>query len=328
MAPRLIAALAAASLTLAAPAAADARRSLRAFSSCDQLLDFARDHGETMARTGWTPPVVAGAPLPATTQEDTGTAPQQQAAAPTKTAPDFSDTNVQEEGVDEPDVIKTDGSRAYAVANGVLHVVDVRSDPPRLLGTLKLADGSGHELLLRGDRLLVLQNAVLPLEQPAPAPGPDQPTARPSLSVAPYYGRPVARLTEVDVKDPAAPKVLRTDRVDGSYVTARRTGDVARVVISSPARAFEILPAAGTAAGRGTAIGKARLSAFRPRAFSRDRARGRTALYPIVPCREVRRPVSTFAGLNTVTVLTIDLDKGLPAIDTDAIMADAETVYG
>jgi hypothetical protein len=313
--------------TTAAPALAEAKAPrLKAFASCDQMLGFARAHAATMVGTGWTPQVagpgrVIAQPLPAT-QEDTGTAPQQQSVAGAPAAPDVSDTNLQEAGVDEPDVIKTDGKRAYAVANGVLHVVDVRSDPPRLLGSLKLQEGSGHELLLHGSRLLVLQNAFLAGEQPQP-----QPVARPSRSLVPVFGRPVARLTEVDVSDPAAPAIVRADRVDGSYVTARRTGDVARVVISSPAQALETATQAKTITGRRAAVRKARLASWRPRAFSRDRAKHRNALYPIVPCRQVRHP-ATFAGLDTVTVLTVDLDKGLPAVDADAVMSDAETVYG
>ena len=45
-----------------------------------------------------------------------------------------------------------------------------------------------------------------------------------------------------------------------------------------------------------------------------------------VACRSVRRPVS-FSGLGMLTVLTIDMNKGLPAVDADAIMTDADTIY-
>ena len=51
---------------------------------------------------------------------------------------DYSGTNVQEEGVDEPDLVKTDGHTVFAVANGRLNAVDVRTAKPRLLDTLKL----------------------------------------------------------------------------------------------------------------------------------------------------------------------------------------------
>ena len=39
--------------------------------------------------------------------------------------PDFSGTNVQELGVDEPDIVKTDGRRIFAVTDRTLRVVDV-----------------------------------------------------------------------------------------------------------------------------------------------------------------------------------------------------------
>ncbi len=41
----------------------------------------------------------------------------------------------------------------------------------------------------------------------------------------------------------------------------------------------------------------------------------------------MRRPAE-FSGLGTLTVLTIDLSRGLPPVDSDALFAEADTVYG
>ena len=65
----------------------------------------------------------------------------------------FSGTNVQEAGVDEADLVKTDGSRLYVATGGVLRVFDVTGATPRPLGRLAL-EGAEHQLLLRGSRLL------------------------------------------------------------------------------------------------------------------------------------------------------------------------------
>ena len=46
----------------------------------------------------------------------------------------------------------------------------------------------------------------------------------------------------------------------------------------------------------------------------------------MVACDDVRHP-RRFSGLDLLTVLTIDLDKGLFNVDRDAIMAGAQTVY-
>ncbi|MGH2898369.1 MAG: beta-propeller domain-containing protein, partial [Solirubrobacteraceae bacterium] len=53
---------------------------------------------------------------------------------------------------------------------------------------------------------------------------------------------------------------------------------------------------------------------------------GRTFRRSVVACDDVRHP-RRFSGLDLLTVLTIDLDKGLYDVDRDAIMAGAQTVY-
>jgi hypothetical protein len=118
---------------------------------------------------------------------------------------------------------------------------------------------------------------------------------------------------------------VRTERIDGNYVTARLTGDTARVVIASPSRVYDELPVALSA--RKQAVRKARLSLWRPRSLVRSPRTNRTQLRPAVACDDVRRP-EVFGGTSMLTVLTVDLAKGLPAVDSDGIMSDAEVVYG
>src|SRR5438477_531931 len=69
------------------------------------------------------------------------------AAAPTANAAsepapvqgvDYSGTNVQETGVDEPDLVKTDGNTLFTIDGNQLESVDVRGAAPKLLDTLKL----------------------------------------------------------------------------------------------------------------------------------------------------------------------------------------------
>jgi hypothetical protein len=73
------------------------------------------------------------------------------------------------------------------------------------------------------------------------------------------------------------------------------------------------------------AVRRARLAAWRPHSFFRKGARRQ--LRSLVGCRHVARPRS-FSGLDTATVLTVDLARGLPSTDAQAIMSDAQTVYG
>ena len=50
--------------------------------------------------------------------------------------PSFSSTNVQEAGIDEPDIVKTDGKRVFAIADGKLYALDAGDGAPKLVGSL------------------------------------------------------------------------------------------------------------------------------------------------------------------------------------------------
>ena len=80
-------------------------------------------------------------------------------------------------------MVKTDGNTLYALANGKLNAVDVSSAKPRVLDTLALDPGQSHELLLHGDRLLVLSMPVAnkrPGTIRNPPPIPKNPESAPS----------------------------------------------------------------------------------------------------------------------------------------------------
>jgi Beta propeller domain len=146
--------------------------------------------------------------------------------------------------------------------------------------------------------------------------------------------RPKTVLSEVDVSNPAAMRIVRTLRIDGGYVDARLSGATARVVIGSRPQALDPLPATGPATVTSPALDDAQRQSVRgagvgrwlPSYVLRNSRTGRTAKHKLVRCRSVRRARS-FSGLDLLTVLTIDLDKGLSPVDSDALMTDAETVY-
>ncbi len=63
-----------------------------------------------------------------------------------------------------------------------------------------------------------------------------------------------------------------------------------------------------------------------PRTVLKSQISGKTFRRSMVACDDVRHP-RRFSGLDLLTVLTIDIDKGLFNVDRDAIMAGAQTVY-
>ncbi len=299
------------------------RAHLTAFGSCQALVGYAH-HNAAVAGGGVGVPMrvqgaveTLGAPVQKTTDASSEIAPT---AVPAPAAsgtgastPAFSTTNVQEVGVDEPDVVKTDGRHVYVAANRTLRVIDVTGDAPRQVGTLTLDGGYAHQLLIRGTRALVLSTVSAPIAiDDTPMPQPE--TAKAAIVAMP--GRATTLLTEVDLTDPAAPKVARTMTLDGDYVDARMVGGTVRVVVSSTPAQTGAVPLTG-----------APLRTFVPATTIRSRISGHTFRRGVVPCDDIRRP-DAFSGLGLLTVLTVDLDKGLYNVDRDAVMAGAQTVYG
>ncbi len=279
----------------AAPAAL-AKQRLRAFDSCTSLVRYAQQH--TAARSPVAPLATTEAPTPAA-------APDGRLGAE---ADDVSTTNVQEAGVDEPDVVKATGSHLLAIAGGVLHAVDARAATPALVGSLELPAGHGHELLVSGGWALVIQSgdqAAIGLPQPR--------TGVAAIDLMPV-GPPTTVLTEIDVSDPSAMRVVRSLTFQGSPVGARLTGHTARIVASSSPYAHAGVGVRRRARGW-IPIAKLAGPAGRVRESKR-----------LVPCRSVRR-TAAYSGSGLLSVLTVDLAKGLPAAAVDALMTDAHTVY-
>jgi uncharacterized secreted protein with C-terminal beta-propeller domain len=308
---------------------------LASFSSCTQLLRYAKTNAlRLVGPYGLAGGGFRGVPLPAVEESAAGAEPP--AAPPPSdpggvtSTPDFSGTNVQEEGVDEPDIVKTNGDIVFAVAQGKINAVDVSGPVPVELGSLPLPDGFGHQLLLHGDRLLVIANTGgFILQDAVPV---EAAPARTSSIIAPEI--PSTILADVDVSDPAAMRLVRTIVVESSFVGARLTGSTARVVVveGSPILPF-VYPESGepgdvaAATRRNRALIRATgVGRWLPSYSIVDHQTGRTTRRALLRCNEVQHPAD-FSGLGNLTVMTLDLDQGIEPVDSDAVMAGGEIVY-
>ncbi|MGW4797162.1 beta-propeller domain-containing protein [Nonomuraea sp. NPDC004297] len=243
------------------------------------------------------------------------------AAAQTKArsdtaAPEHSTTNVHEAGVDEPDLVKTDGNRVITVSDGTLRIIDTATR--KVTASLKLTEGDAGpgvpgDLLVSGDRALVLMRG-----------GEIMYKAR---SMMPSGD---TRYVVVDLA--GRPKVLSTIRPQGSYVDARMIGSTVRLVTrSQPDIAFpEPRPNATEAdllKENQAAVGRAPVTAWLPKIEITD-ASGATRT-DTVKCERVSHPAD-YTGTSMLTVHTIDLAQGVTAAGTDPIglAADGDVVYG
>lgn len=140
---------------------------------------------------------------------------------------DYSSTNVQEEGVDELDIVKTNGTHVFVTTQRSLRVA--RSWP-----AAATAEIAALPTGVRSNGLFLTQDRVLTVAL-------DEIDAPPH----PTHGNWFTNLQVVDVSDPSSPWVERTIEVEGWLVDARRIeGDVYLVVrnwISDPNEIWAIL---------------------------------------------------------------------------------------
>jgi hypothetical protein len=235
---------------------------------------------------------------------------------------EFSETNNQEEGVDEADLVKTDGNRLVTVNGNRLRVVDVTGDRPQLTSTVKLPDEFwGGELFLDGDTALLMTTGWTP-----------QPLMERGETVDWYGGSPTGRIMEIDL---ATGTIERTLEFEGSYLSAREIDGSIRIVMTATAQRFNfVFPSSRGAedtaerANRDL-IENSTIDMWIPTYRITDGAPGQGDVVedgPIVDCDQVHLPTE-FAGFGSLVVLTADISEGLTISDSLSVFTEGNTVY-
>ncbi len=146
---------------------------------------------------------------------------------------DYTTTNTQEVGIDEPDFVKNDGTRLFVLSGRRLYTATtwpVTSLATR--GSLALP-GRPLEMFLEGNRLIIFSGLFDPAF--------DAPSWCQYSSCQDWYVNTVL-VTHVDVSDLANPVATGTQRVPGRYESARRVGEVIRLVTTSSFPFVDELP--------------------------------------------------------------------------------------
>ena len=129
---------------------------------------------------------------------------------------DFSDTNNQVEGIDEADIIKTDGEYIYTVTGTTIFIIKAYPGADaQVISTIKL-DSTPRGLFIDHDTLVVLGN-VDKLEKIGDF------TPRNGLTYTSIY----------DISDRTAPTLQKQFKVEGYYDEARMTDGIVYLITTS-----------------------------------------------------------------------------------------------
>lgn len=244
---------------------------------------------------------------------------------------DYSATNVQEIGVDEPDVMKTDGNLLVTVVQQVLRVVDLTGAEPVQLATMRLPDDLGDpQLLLDGDRLLVVGQRWGFFGGPVPL---GRESASPDIAPAPQT--PITLVQLIDLSDPTDPDIVADLELDGHALSSRLVDGSIHVALSSqPTGLVFEPPLEGGVRAEREAIERNRrvirdsnIADWLPAYAHRD-ADGVETVDQLVACNQVHSP-DEFAGFGTLSIVSIDPSRDhLRPRSTVGVLSEGQTVYG
>jgi len=141
---------------------------------------------------------------------------------------DFSGTNVQVEGVDEADIVKTDGKYLYHLRLGDLKITELTGAMKTISTITFEGDKSPSEFYLYDDQLVVIANQQFFYPYPMPVPMPlesqnDLIEADRMPMIMPMQ-TPKTHVLIYDIVDKSSPLLIRDYESEGYYVTSRVTG--------------------------------------------------------------------------------------------------------
>ena len=191
---------------------------LTPFESCEPFLRHIKDNALNMV-SAWG---VAGSYFPAVMEGEMlrDAVPETMALdSKSSSQTQYSTTNIQEAGVDEPDIIKTDGQRIVALLENRLHVLKANSGELRQSGELRFPNFWAQDMFLLGDRVVVfgqMAETTTPLLR--------------SQKLAPSWRSPITTLISVDIGK-AVPQITSRLHIDGRYISSRLVGNLSLIHI-------------------------------------------------------------------------------------------------
>ncbi|MDD2619634.1 MAG: beta-propeller domain-containing protein [Syntrophomonadaceae bacterium] len=138
----------------------------------------------------------------------------------------YSQTNVQVQGVDEADIVKTDGNYIYQVnKQQILIIKALPANEMKIVANLNFKDQNffPRELYLDSKNLVVIGSSSI--GQPYPL----QETAK-SISYQPYNYQSTCRVMVYDISDKENVKKSRELELEGDYLSSRKIGSAVYLV--------------------------------------------------------------------------------------------------
>jgi uncharacterized secreted protein with C-terminal beta-propeller domain len=163
---------------------------------------------------------------------------------------DYSNTNIQDVGVDEPDIVKTDGEYIYIVDNNkIIIVLATPAEDAEIISEIEIKDSLKIvNLFLSNERLVIFANSAQPILYETDNGdkgilpnilGLIEPDVEPPI----WYTSPETHIQVFDISNLEDPEQVKEIVVHGRYTTARLIGDYVYVITNQ--YSYDIRPMQG-----------------------------------------------------------------------------------
>lgn len=230
---------------------------------------------------------------------------------------DYSTTNIQVAGVDEADIVKTDGKYIYAIVGG--QSLEIAKAYPALdlekvaqINADEKSSSRYSEIYLEGERLVLIgsrqRNIAFP-SSPSPSFYNDQ---------YPSYGQELTFAEVYHISNPSNPQLIRKIEFDGTYNTSRKIDNFAYLVLNSYPNLYY----------RQDQIDNPKETDLIPqyRDLSGNKINSEESFSPICRCDQVEYfpPVQSN---NFMTVVAFDINQENKDASRQTIVGNAENVF-
>ncbi|HEB13067.1 MAG TPA: hypothetical protein ENI11_05280 [Actinobacteria bacterium] len=152
---------------------------------------------------------------------------------------DYSKTNVQVQGVDEADIVKTDGKYIYKISESKLSIVlATPTDRMKVVGEIPFSSGEfrPQEIYVDKNYVIVIGQASGPIELKAPEPGVSE-----NEQLRQMNTQTMVKALVFDTSDKANPRKTREVEIEGSYLTSRKIGSAVYLVANKDLDYYTIM---------------------------------------------------------------------------------------
>ncbi|MCK9580277.1 MAG: beta-propeller domain-containing protein [Methanoregula sp.] len=198
---------------------------IKKFSSADEIREYIEENTKLVAEAegeyytkgvGMARDVAMVVPQAASAESANGMF----TSIPPAGTTDYSTTNVQVAGVDEPDFVKNDGKYIYVISGDTLTIVDAYPSSGATIISKTLIDDTPKDIFVSGNRLVLFTTGSSFTE------GRDSPVYASQMKSMPNYGSysPATHVVFYDISDRKNPEITKDYGIDGDYIDARLIG--------------------------------------------------------------------------------------------------------